>query len=205
MMTDQTGRLIKDIQRGVDKERAYQELFRIYDPPISRFFLRKGISFSEVDDLVQEVFVHVFNGIKFYRGEASFETWLFQIVGNVWRNAVRLQHSQKRYGEEISLDGLSVVDRDLLTADLLTANSAVDPLREVLGREREALERERRRMLRQAIAELPPQMRRIMLLRTQGLKYREIAESLNIAINTVKAKLHEARSRLVEKMQDSKV
>jgi RNA polymerase sigma-70 factor (ECF subfamily) len=56
---------------------------------------------------------------------------------------------------------------------------------------------EQRAVLRQALAELPPKMRRCVLLRIdQDLKYREIAALLRVSIETVKSQLSQARDRL---------
>ena len=61
----------------------------------------------------------------------------------------------------------------------------------------EAYERERREALARALEGLPPQMRQVLTLRIdQDLKYREIAEVLQISIETVKAHLFQARQRL---------
>lgn len=64
------------------------------------------------------------------------------------------------------------------------------------------LEEERSRLLRNALEELPPQMRRCVQLRVQDLRYREIAEILKVSIDTVKAHLYQARQLLKAKLGD---
>jgi RNA polymerase sigma factor (sigma-70 family) len=63
------------------------------------------------------------------------------------------------------------------------------------------LSEERSKILREAIEELPPQMRQAVYLRVEGnLKYREIAELMNVSIETVKAHLYQARQQLKRKL-----
>jgi RNA polymerase sigma-70 factor (ECF subfamily) len=65
------------------------------------------------------------------------------------------------------------------------------------------LEKERLDRLRAAILEMPPQMRRCFFLRyLRGYKYREIAYLMKISIQTVRAHLHQARSRLTLDLPD---
>lgn len=67
---------------------------------------------------------------------------------------------------------------------------SVDPLEETLRDES-------RRLLREAVGELPPSMRRCVQLRIdRSLKYREIAAILMVSVDTVKTQLHQARQRL---------
>jgi len=59
------------------------------------------------------------------------------------------------------------------------------------------MDRERLQALRDAIDSLPPQMRRVLMLRLSfGLKYREIASMMQVSIETVKAHLHQSQARL---------
>ena len=63
---------------------------------------------------------------------------------------------------------------------------------------------ERLQQLREALLDLPPQMRQCVLLRLdQELKYREIAEVMNIAVNTVKSQLAQAKDRLRTRLEES--
>jgi RNA polymerase sigma-70 factor (ECF subfamily) len=74
--------------------------------------------------------------------------------------------------------------------------SALGPLDEVL-------EEERRQVVRQAIEELPEQMRQCVLLQVyQELSYREIAGTLQLSVDTVRTHLSQARRQLKEKLAD---
>lgn len=177
-----------EIQAGIRPEEAYRRLFEIYSVPLVRFFSRRGFSQEECLELTQETFLGIYSGIPSFRGEAGFETWMWKIAHNAYRKRRRWRTAEKRTGEEIPLE-----DAGEPTETLWPGAPA--------GREpgREALERERSRLLREAIEKLPGQMRRCLMLRVyQDLKYREIAAALRLSLDTVKAHLLQARRRLQE-------
>ncbi len=181
-------RLVEKLQGGDHQEEVFKQLFTRYYPPLKSFFGRRGISPEDCHDLIQETFVNVFQGIGRFQHDARFDTWLYKIAGNVWKNTLRGKTTQKRDGAEVALE------------PELFRTSEPDPEQEALASERQRLELQ---ALRQELDKLPPQMRRCLLLRLdRGLKYREIAEVLGIAINTVKSLLHEAKSRLRDALGD---
>lgn len=181
-------RLIKELQTGLRREESYERLFTYYYPPLRNFFLKRGVSSDQCKDLIQDTFLNAFQGIGRFQHGARFDTWLFAIAANVWKNALRSKSTQKRGAPEVELE-----------PGLLKAGGS-NPEQEALIAEREGLEQ---RALRQVLEELPPQMRRCLILRLdRGLKYREIAEILGVEINTVKSLLHEAKKRVKGNLAD---
>ncbi len=167
----------------------FEHLFERFYRPVSYFFANRGFSDDECRDLTQETFLGVYRGIGRFRRDASVETWLFTIAGNIWRNALRSRSAEKRDAKEVSLAAL-IDDGEQIVGDPAADAGAGGPLDD-------ALTSERLRCLREAMAELPPQMRRCMLLRVdQDMKYREIAAVLQISVDTVKSQLFQARERL---------
>jgi RNA polymerase sigma-70 factor (ECF subfamily) len=169
----------------------FQRLFEQHFRPVFFFFLHRGFPREECRDLTQETFLRVFRSMGRFRGEASFQTWLFQIATNLWRNEVRRRMTEKREAREVSLEGEVEKGRPLRADHRLPGESepsgALDGL----------LAGERRLMMREALDSLPPQMRRCVLLRIdQNLKYREIAVAMQISIDTVKSQISQARERL---------
>jgi RNA polymerase sigma-70 factor (ECF subfamily) len=165
-----------------------EDLFRRYHRPVVSFFLHKGFSTEESRDLAQETFFRVYKNREGFRGESSPVTWLFQIANNLYKNTLRSQTAQKRDREEVSLE--SVEPR------LVDAEAPEDVLSTMLMEERSKL-------LREVLEELPPQMRKAVLLRVaDDLKYREIAELMDVSIETVKAHLYQARQQLRDRLSD---
>jgi RNA polymerase sigma-70 factor, ECF subfamily len=186
--------LIEQIQEGVDVEENFRRLHERHYRRVHKFFLRKGFSPEESRDLTQDVFLRVFKGIGGFRRESRFERWLFEIVHNVLSNEVRRRHADKREGKETSLDAAKEDDSSGAAMELPSQDPSVLD---------EAVARERLQALRQALASLPPQMRRCCELRyVKGFKYQEIAVLMKISIETVKAHLHQARKRLMDKLGD---
>jgi RNA polymerase sigma-70 factor (ECF subfamily) len=179
---------------GEDGSHAFRQLFDLHYRPVWRFFARRGFPHEECHDLTQETFVRVYTGMDGFRGEARFETWLFRIALNTYRKALRYRGADKRAGRELSLeDANGGVRTEAETADeavLPMADPPRQPLDDMLGNEK-------RRALKRAVAELPDQMRRCVVLRIyQDLPYKEIAGTMKVSIETVKAHLFQARRRL---------
>lgn len=163
-----------------------EELFQRYYRPVVSFFMKRGFSCEESRDLAQETFLRVFNKWDSFRGESSVETWLFQIAANLYKNTLRSLQTQKRDAQEVSLD-----------AEVVELKSGEkDPLRAILTEEEV-------RLLREALEDLPPQMRQAVFLRVDGdMKYREIADEMHVSIETVKAHLYQARQHLRDRLAD---
>lgn len=167
-----------------------EDLFRLHYRPVVAFFMSKGFSTEESRDLAQETFLRVYKYREGFRGESSLVTWVFQIASNTYKNALRSMRAQKRDGEEVSLS----------TPDDEEAAHSVEDESDPLG---EVITGERARLLREALDEIPPQMRRCVQLRTESnLKYREIAVLMGLSIETVKAHLYQARQHLRERLAD---
>jgi RNA polymerase sigma-70 factor (ECF subfamily) len=165
-----------------------EDLFQRYYRPIVAFFMRRGFSVEESKDLTQETFFRLYKNRGVFRGESSPATWLFQVANNLYKNTLRGRSALKREAPEVSLSAPD--DED--AAHSIEDRS--DPLGDILTEERA-------RLLREALSELPPQMRRCVQLRTESnLKYREIAVLMSLSIETVKAHLYQARQHLRNKL-----
>jgi RNA polymerase sigma-70 factor (ECF subfamily) len=138
---------------------------------------------DEALDLSQDVFLRVFRTLSRFRGQSSLRTWIYRIVINQARNRQRWWRRRHR-SDIVSLDdhlrrcGDVESTRDLLPDRLLAS-------KETAARIWEALER------------LPFDQRTALILReVDGLKYEEIAYSLDVAVGTVKSRLTRARQAL---------
>ncbi len=182
--------LVNRLKAGRDTDATFRLLFERYLRPVSYFFANRGFSVDECRDLTQETFLGVFQSIGGYRADSSFEAWLFSIATNIWRNRVRSGKTDKRRGQEVSIQ--VVMEENLPPLSGLGWRNP--PVTRPLER---LLDEERLQQMRAALLDLPPQMRQCVLLRLdQEMKYREIAELMNIAVNTVKSQLAQAKERL---------
>ena len=163
-----------------------EEDFRRLYWPIFRFFANRGYRREVAEELTQETFLEAHRNVASFRGDAALETWIFSIAKNVWRRHVRDHGTLKRRGEEVPLDSLE------------QSGSAMTSLEDPL---RQSIEGEEIREMRAAMAELPNDQRRCLLLQfDQELPYREIAGILQISINQVRSLLFLARGKLKRRL-----
>jgi RNA polymerase sigma-70 factor (ECF subfamily) len=186
-------RLVAQWQEGGDREEVFRQIFHAYFRQIHGFFAKRGFPVHECQDLAQETFLKVHKGLPNFRREARFETWLFQIAANLYRNTLRSQSTLKREAQEVSLE--EVVDPEPTNGGTVPGwASEGSPLAGILDEEQS-------QVLREALDALPAQMRRCVLLRIdQDLRYREIADLMRVSIDTVKAHLYQARQQLKGKL-----
>lgn len=143
---------------------------------------------EEARDLTQETFIQAFRNVQQFRGDANIKTWLYRIALNLARNRWRWWKRRRR-SVTVSLDTASDQEGQTLLARLADTRG-LDP-------ERAALERERERILRTALAKLRRPFREAVILRDiEGLSYEEIAATLSLSIGTVKSRLARGRSEL---------
>ena len=136
-------------------------------------------------ELAQETFVRAFENLSKFESRSSFSTWLYRIAANLaidfWR----------REGRHVVLHG---EDADNEIGKL--PNTRGDSFQEVSRSELSA-------RLKQALEELTPEHRAVILLReVEGLSYDEISETLDVPRGTVMSRLHYARNRLRGLLKD---
>ena len=137
---------------------------------------------EQARDAVQEGFLKAYGSLGRFEGRSGFYTWLYRLVFNLCIDMKRRDRSSRHveWDDEVAGDAAPGSD----------APVATDPSAE-LGRG------ELREALAQAVARLPEDARRTLLLReVDGLSYAEIAEALGIPKGTVMSRLHHARRRV---------
>lgn len=176
---------LREAKRREAESCAIHELYQRFNRPIYSFFANRGFGAEECRDMVQETFLRAFRGVECFRGDAEATTWLWSIAKNVWLETRRKRSRLKRSAQEVSLE-------------ILRLESGFDPQEHLensqLG---QIIKEEQIALLHEALHLLPPQMRNCVRLRVfQELRYREIAEVMQISIGTVKSQLADARERL---------
>ncbi|MEM7587488.1 MAG: RNA polymerase sigma factor [Acidobacteriota bacterium] len=173
------------------REARFKQLYTSYFAMIRRFFIKRGFPREESKDLAQEVFLRVYRHLDTVRSEGTVVSWLFQVATNVYRNRLRDQQASKRRANEQPLDVYHEEAASVADDENVLGSAGPQGPHEAL------VEREQAEHLERALAELPHQMRRCLMLRIyQDRKYREIATIMKISIETVKAHLYQGRSRL---------
>lgn len=185
---------ILDLASGHPSEESCRRIFHAYYRRIKGYFIKRQRSPEAAEDLTQKAFERVYTSRGSFTTLSEFEGWLFTIARNLHRNALRDRQAGTRGGEE-PLDLLSELDLARIAVPGTVAEPD-DPLASCLRQE----EAER---VRRTLARLPDQARRCVALRYyQELKYREIAQVMGLAVDTVKAHLYQAKGRLKELLAD---
>jgi RNA polymerase sigma-70 factor, ECF subfamily len=138
---------------------------------------------EEALDLSQEVFLRVFRTLSSFRGQSALRTWVYRIVINQVRNRQRWWRRRHR-DDQVSLE------------DYVRTFGDVESRQEVLP-DRLLASKETAARIWQAMDRLPFDQRTALILREiEGLRYDEIAYSLDVAVGTVKSRLTRARQAL---------
>ena len=160
--------VLRKAQKG--DERAFSLIVRAYQVPVFNYVLRLVGDRSLAEDLTQEVFLRVFQGLPRFSLRSKFTTWLFQVTKN--RVLDELRAKERRPLNPINLDDapqLEVLDQPVERAEAIDA-------------------------LWHAIDGLPVDLKMALLLRdVVGLSYNEIADSLEVTLATVKWRIFKAR------------
>ena len=182
-------KLIRRCKRG--EEAAFQEVLQRYRAAVYNLCWRMTRNEEDARDLGQEVFIKVFSLLDRYDEQYAFSSWLFRIATNHCIDHLRRQRlrflSVERDG------GLEDEEAEMQIPDQ-------GPTPDVVLQRREAMEK-----LEEVIAELPPHYKVITLLRhDQQLSYEEIAETLQLPLGTVKARIHRARNMIQQLLAQRK-
>ena len=156
---------------------AFTTLVRRYEERVYNLAYRMTGNPSDAADVAQEAFLAAYEGLGKFRGDAAFYTWLYRIAVNKALMHRRTRDMRPEFAA--SSDEASPLD------------AAGDPAD---GPEERALSNERSAAVQTAISRLPEDYRSIVVLRDiEGFEYEEIADILNIALGTVKSRLHRGR------------
>ncbi|MCP4753912.1 MAG: sigma-70 family RNA polymerase sigma factor [Proteobacteria bacterium] len=167
----------------------FEEIYTEFRPKIVNY-LSRLIRGNEIEDLTQEVFIKVNKGLPNFNGDSKLSTWIYRIATNTALDRMR-SPDFKRIHHLVPEDGLSAgdgvewTDKNTLPAD------------------EQLIENEMNACIRSDIDDLSEKYRIVLVLgELQGLKNREIAEILDISLESVKIRLHRARKLLKNRLEN---
>lgn len=166
--------LIEEFRQGDNA--GFNELVRRYQEKVYWIARRVVGSHEDADDVVQDVFIRVYDALKEFRAESGFYTWLYRITVNVALNALRKKRIKEfvRYEEvEETLEG----DADGTDAGLLR--------------------KEYESILEKAIERLPPKQKAVFMMRYYDeMSYEEMAGILDKSVGGLKANYFHALKKI---------
>ena len=170
------------IARVLDGDQdAFAAIVTTHEKQVYNLCLRMVSDPEDAQDLAQEAFLKAWRGLRFYKFESAFSTWLYRLTTNVCIDHLRRQKRRP----QISLTMGEEEDEELDLPD--TA-----PLPE-----EQLLHGEDRRAVAEAMAQLDEESRAILTLRiVEEQSYEQIGEILDLKAGTVKSRIARARGKL---------
>jgi len=180
--------LIIQAQKG--NQNAFEELVYRYDRSVLSITIKYANNEDDAKDLYQEVFIRVYRGIKNFRFQSEFSTWLFRITTNVC--LTYKSKSKEHLRVSIDKDFDDEENEYSTTKELVYDGSSPEDISsgKNLGE-----------MVNAAIESLSPKQKMTFVLKHyEGYKIKEIAEMLNCKEGTVKKYLFDATKNLRKKL-----
>ena len=174
---------------------AFEILVQRYERELYSYLRRYLGDATLAEDAFQATFLQVHLKMDQFDPERKFRPWLYTIATN---QAIDAQRRNKRH-RMVSLDRRNQTDIEGDVGSLLQLLVGKEP-----GAASNLEREERQAWIRQAVENLPEQLRSaLVLVYYQGMKYREAAEVLGIPVGTVKSRLHAAILKLNEAWQET--
>ena len=181
MDTTQEQRLVDAARRG--DEAAFESLVRLYEKRVFALAVRMCGNSEDAAEAAQEAFLAAWQGLRFFRGDSSFSTWLYRLTSNACVDLLR------REGRHRAAAGPSLDDDQDLNRDVQDVTA--------LSPQEEAERRELRAQIEEGLRALSPEHRQVLILREMHqLSYDEIADTLDLDVGTVKSRISRGRKQL---------
>jgi len=166
--------------REGDRE-AFDELVRLTHADTYTLAYRLVGNEEDARDVVQEAYLRAYRGLGKFRGDARFTTWMYRITANC---AATYLGRRSRHRHEVLDDSVPVADPRTDHDPQLRADAA-----------------DLRNRLAEALDDLPPRLRSVVVLRdVYDLPHESIAAELGISESAAKVRLHRARNKLREQL-----
>jgi RNA polymerase sigma-70 factor (ECF subfamily) len=172
---------------------AFAEIVSRYQDVLLNFFMRKGVSFADGQDLAQRTLLRLWRYRHRYEPTAKFTTFLFLLAGQVAIDFIRAEGRRNGLQEDLEREA----ETEATTGTMHSAGET-----SVVCRPAEPDDAQGERV-RRAVASLPPGLRDVVELGVfQDLPYAEVSEILGIPVGTVKSRMFNALKKLKELMNE---
>jgi RNA polymerase sigma-70 factor, ECF subfamily len=180
VMPTELGELVASAKAG--DRGAFDDLVKATYAQTYTLALRLTHNEEDARDVVQEAYLRAFKGLKKYRGDAQFTTWLYRITANC--AATHLGKGNKHRHEDLEDSAATLFDERPEADPSVSADASI--LRDRVN---------------VALQHLPPRLRAVVVLRdVYDLPHDEIAQELGITEAAAKVRLHRARKQLRERL-----
>lgn len=169
---------------GRGQTSALAELMERHQDAAQRYAWRIFRDHHTAEDMTQELFVKLFRNAARYQPRGHFTTFFYRVLANLCFDLLR-KRKRRKHVQSVQLD------------PLLSSGTQLEPIDETTDLEAPLRRREARDAVHEALHSLPARVREALELREfEGLRYREIAEVMDVSLNEVKVYLHRGRKML---------
>ena len=166
---------------------CFNQLVARWERPIYALAYRTLGREEEARDVTQEAFLRAYRGLRSFRGDAKFSSWLYRITLNLCRDWIRRERRTPIAHMPEGVDPMDVADEHASPAESVEDLVARRELSDAVAR---------------AMAELPEEQRTAILLKEyHGLTFQEIADMLHCPLSTVKTRLYQGLSVLRRRLE----
>ena len=171
--------LVRCAQSG--ERRAFDQLVLKYRPRVVKLAMRYTRNPADAEDAAQETFIRAYRGLRHFRCESRFYTWLYRIASNCAGNLLKAR-------------GRDLLNSAIEFSDDRTAGHPAARLRELETPEELMITEEIRGMVNATLKRLSEEHRTVITLREiDGLSYKDIASAMSIPVGTVRSRVFRAR------------
>lgn len=170
-------------------ERAQQGDTRAFDLLVQKYqfkvvnLVSRYVRSEEAQDVAQEAFIKAYRGLKNFRGDAAFYTWLYRIAVNSAKNYL-LSASRRQSDRQVDVEDAEYFDDAAVLRDHSTPDRVLQS-------------KELEQRVFDAMRQLPDDLKMAITLRElEGMSYEEIAEAMECPIGTVRSRIFRAREAI---------
>jgi len=189
-VTTEDGALDQELVRRAQAgdRAAFDLLVRKYQQRVANLVARYVHDAGEVMDVTQEAFIKAYRALPRFRGDSAFYTWLYRIAINTAKNHL-VALNRRPPGTDLEAETAEQLDLGTRLRDMDTPEHLV-------------LTDEVAATVRQAMADLPEDLRTAITLRElEGLSYEEIAQAMGCPIGTVRSRIFRARDAIDKRLR----
>ncbi len=170
----------------------FQQIYKEYYPKIVRYLNKLTDNKEEAEDLAQDVFIKVSSGLEKFEGRSSLSTWIYKIATNTANDRFRSASFQKGTKQTLSGEFLeeNKEDKNVWTGEKEKSSENIIEKKEMNS------------CIKRYVEDVNENYKTVFALSEyEGLKNQEIADILDLSLDTVKIRIYRARTQLKKKME----